>query len=263
MAELAAAGLVLGLFSGLTAGLFGIGGGMIIVPGLTWLLAGQGVAPELRLITAVATSLATIIFTSISAVWMHHRLGAVLWPKVARLTPGVMFGSVLGAMTAAYIDTFALRVIFIGYLLAVGVQMALAIKPGSGRKPASAALDGLMSILIGLTSALVGIGGGTMTVPYLVHYQTPMRNAVAVASACGLPIALAGTLSYMFLGSAMDALPTGSIGYIYAPAFFSILAGSLITAPVGARLANRLPGPALKRYFSVLVFILAIKMIWS
>jgi uncharacterized membrane protein YfcA len=235
---------------------------MIIVPVLVLLFSAQGFPEKLILIMSIATSLATIIFTSISSIWAHHRLGSVVWRKVFRLVPGIMIGAAMGAVVADRIAADWLRFIFIGYLWYVGVHMAVQAKPKPGRLQSPKVLDFGVSVLIGLTSSLVGIGGGTLTVPYLVHFQTPMRNAVAVASACGLPIAVAGTLSYAILGNHALQLPEWSLGYVYLPAFGGILLSSIFTAPMGARLANRLPAQKLKRYFSLLIFVMAIKLMW-
>lgn len=250
------------MFSGVLAGLFGIGGGMVIVPVLVFLFTAQGLPTDLVMIMAIATSLATIILTASSSVLAHHRLGSVLWDKVFRLAPGIMLGAILGAVVADYIHAELLRIIFIVFLLYVGTQMALETKLKTGEANYSKLIDFWVAGAIGLISSLVGIGGGTLTVPYLAHCRYPMRNAVASASACGLPIAVAGTLSYMVLGMNAANLPAWSYGYVYLPAFFGVGLGSIFTAPIGANLAHKLPAQQLKRYFSVLIFILAIKLMW-
>ncbi len=260
MHEIFVASLLLGLLAGLLAGLFGIGGGLVIVPVLAMLFSAHNFPSGLTLIMAVATSLATIILTSTASVWAHHRLGAVVWTQVFRLTPGIMLGAVLGAVLAKQIPADHLKIILAVFLCYVGLQMALQTKPKTGLKPFSGLMDFAMAWLIGLFSAIVGIGGGTLTVPYLVKGQMPMRNAVAVSSACGLPIALMGTLSYAWLGRTAAQLPEASIGYIYLPAFLGVGLASVLTAPIGAWLANRLPAKQLKRYFSLLLFIMAIKL---
>lgn len=250
------------MFSGVLAGLFGIGGGMVIVPVLVFLFTAHGLPTDLVMIMAIATSLATIILTASSSVLAHHRLGSVLWDKVFRLAPGIMLGAILGAVVADYIHAELLRIIFIVFLLYVGTQMALETKLKTGEANYSKLIDFWVAGAIGLISSLVGIGGGTLTVPYLAHCRYPMRNAVASASACGLPIAVAGTLSYMVLGMNAANLPAWSFGYVYLPAFFGVSLGSIFTAPIGANLAHKLPAQQLKRYFSVLIFILAIKLMW-
>jgi uncharacterized protein len=253
---------VLGIVSGLLAGLFGIGGGLVIVPVLAVLFKAHGFSADLIMIMAVATSLAVISFTAVSSVWAHHRLGSVIWPKVLRLVPGIIVGSAVGAMVAKQISAEGLRIFLVVFLLYVGIQMALEITPKAGLLKQSRLLDFFVAIIIGLLSAIVGIGGGTLTVPYLVRGQMIMRNAVAISSACGLPIAVAGTTSYILLGLNVGNLPEGSIGYIYLPAFLATGLTSILTAPLGAKLAHRLPAKKLKRYFSLLLFVMAAKLVW-
>jgi len=262
MTDIFLASIVLGMVAGLLAGLFGIGGGLVIVPVLAVLFSIQKFPPESLMLMAVATSLATIILTAISSVWAHHRLGSVVWFKVFRLSPGIVIGAALGAVIAKHISADALRYILVVFLLYVGIQMALQISPKSGAVKQAPALDYTVAVIIGLLSSIVGIGGGTLTVPYLVHGQMLMRNAVAVASACGLPIAVAGTVSYTVLGWNVAHLPEWSLGYVYLPAFLGIGVSSIFTAPIGAKLAHRLPARSLKRYFSLLLFAMAAKLIW-
>jgi uncharacterized protein len=253
--------LLLGLVAGLLAGLFGIGGGLVVVPVLVFIFKAYELPADLVMIMAIATSLATIVLMSTSSVLAHHRLGSVLWSKVAKLTPGIMLGAVLGALVADFIRTDILRYLFIGYLLFAGTQMALDAKPKAGVADYSGMVDFVVAGVIGLVSALLGIGGGSLSVPYLVHCQYPMRNAVAIGSACGFPIAVVSTLSYMALGLHNPNLPTWSFGYVYLPAFFGVSLGGIFSAPFGAKLAHSLPAKQLKRYFSVLIFILAVKLL--
>lgn len=262
MAEIFMASLLLGSVAGLSAGLFGIGGGLIIVPVLVLLFGHHGFAPELVMIMSIATSLATIVCTSISSVLSHHRLGAVVWAKVYRLVPGIVAGCVLGAIVADQMPKDVLRWVFIVYLSYAAVHMALADKPKPGRAASSKLVDAIAGAVTGGMSAIIGIGGGTLIVPYLVYFQMPMRNAVAVASACGLPIAITSTVSYAILGQAVAHLPPGSIGYVYLPSFLGIAFTSVLTAPIGAKLANRLPAQRLKRYFSLLMFAMVAKLLW-
>ena len=254
--------LAVGTVSGVFAGLFGIGGGLIIVPILASVFKHWGFPADSVLLIAVATSLTTIILTSISSVSAHHRLGAVNWRKVWRLSPGIMLGSGLGAVIAEQISADALRYVLIGFLLYVSVQMALQVQPKAGDSETKLWQDYAVAIVIGVMSAIVGIGGGTLTVPYLVHGQIPMKNAVAVASACGLPIAVAGTISYALVGWHVSGLPAWSLGYVYLPAFLGIGLSSICTAPIGAKLAHKLPAQHLKRYFSLLLLLMAAKLLW-
>jgi uncharacterized membrane protein YfcA len=264
MWEIISASLILGGFSGLLAGLFGIGGGLIIVPILVSLFSIQQIMiPEQQMIFAIATSLATIIFTATSSVLAHHRQGNVLWAKVLRLTPGIIIGAALGAIIADKISADNLRFIFIIYLIYVAFKMALQLKSCESAVKNINSLDYAAGGGIGLLSSILGIGGGTLTVPFLVACQIPMKNAVAVSSACGLPIAFSATVSYIVLGLQQPQLPAWSLGYIYLPAFSGIVLCSILTAPLGAKLATKLPATKLKRCFSIMLFIMAVKMFFS
>ena len=262
MIEVFSASILLGLVSGLLAGLFGIGGGLVIVPVLVILFTAQGFPAELVMLMAVATSLATIILTAIASVLAHHRLDSVVWVKVFSLSPGIMVGAAVGAVVAKHLSADTLRTILAIFLLYVAIQIALQVKPKPDQVKQSKALDFLVASIIGLLSSIVGIGGGTLTVPYLVHGQMLMRNSVAVASACGLPIAVAGTVSYAFLGWNALHLPEWSLGYVYLPVFLGTGLSSIFTAPIGAKLAHKLPARKLKRYFSLLLFVMAVKLMW-
>lgn len=231
MQEIFFASTVLGLVAGLLAGLFGIGGGLVIVPVLAMLFTAQHFPVPLVLLMAIATSLATIILTACASVWAHHRLGSVRWRQVFRLVPGIMVGTVLGAIFAQQLPTGYLRIALAVFLVYVGLQMALAGPPNVRKINENRWLDLCAGLVIGTLSALVGIGGGTLTVPYLLQKQQPMANAVAISSACGLPIAVAGSLSYFYLGQHEAHLPEWSAGYIYLPAVLGVGLSSVLTAP--------------------------------
>lgn len=260
MVEIFLLSMLLGAMSGLVAGLFGLGGGLLIVPILVWIFAGQGFDSELVMIMAVATSLATIVPTASVTVLSHQRKQAVHWPRVFRLLPGIMVGAVIGAFFADMLSGKVLRGFFVVYLLFVGSTMALQKKTVINVSRHGRWLDYIAGGLIGVMSSLLGIGGGTITVPYLLGQRLEMKNAVAISSACGLPIALAGAFSYVLLGWNNVNLPEGSVGYLYLPAFVGIVALSVLTAPVGVKLAHQLPAARLKRYFSIILFIMAAKM---
>ncbi len=185
-----------------------------------------------------------------------------MWVKVFSLSPGIIIGAAVGAVIAKHINADTLRIILVVFLLYVAIQMAFQIKPKSDQIKQSRILDFLVANAIGLLSSIVGIGGGTLTVPYLVRGQMLMRNAVAVSSACGLPIAIAGTVSYAILGWNTLDLPEWSLGYVYLPVFVGTGLSSIATAPVGAKLAHKLPAAKLKRYFSLLLFVMAAKLMW-
>jgi uncharacterized membrane protein YfcA len=185
----------------------------------------------------------------------------MLWRSVKHLAPTIFVGAICGAVIADFMSSEVLQKVFAGYLIIVGLQMAFLLTPREGDLMQSRLLLGIAGMVIGVLSAVLGIGGGTLTVPVLVKLHFPMRNAVAISSACGFPIACAGTLSYAVLGWHKTGLPAGSIGYVYVPAFLGIVLTSMMMAPVGAKLAHRLPTKKLKQFFSVLLFIAAFKLL--
>jgi len=255
--------LFFGGFAGILAGLFGLGGGLVLVPFLYWLFSQQGFDPELIMLMAVATSLATIIVTSSAAVLTHHRLRAVLWPLVCYLAPGVFVGAITGAVIADYLNAETLKSLFAFFMLYVGLKMAFPFRSEAKKWRSTPVFLMFSGSLIGFVSTLIGIGGGTLTVPMLTKCGYPMRNAAAVSSACGLPIAMAGTFSYAFLGWSKSGLPDDCLGYVYLPAFAAIIAASMVMAPAGARLANKLPAQLLKRYFAIVLLLVAARMLWG
>lgn len=246
--------LVLGAAAGVLAGLFGVGGGLIIVPVLVFSFASQGMSAEILTHLAVGTSLATIVFTSINSMLEHHRQGAVRWPLFRWLTLGILLGSVLGALTAAAIHGEWLQKIIGVFALLVAAQLLLNLKPRACRgvpgKPGLAVAGGV----IGWASAIFGIGGGSLTVPFLVWRSVPVQQAVATSSACGLPIAVAGALSFIWTGWGNPLLPSWSVGFVYLPALLGIALTSMFFARFGARLAHRLSPLLLKRLFALLLF---------
>jgi len=258
--EVLIAYLVLGAFAGTLAGLLGIGGGLVIVPVLAWVFRAGGFSGEVLMQAAVGTSLATIVVTSISSVLAHHRRGAVLWRTFAVLTPGVLTGALLGALAAHVIASDGLRVLFGIFELTVAAQMALGLRPAPHRELPGRIVTTSVGAVIGLISALVGIGGGTMTVPYLVWCNVPVRNAVATSAAVGLPIAVAGATGFALTGLE-SSMPAGSLGYVYLPAFAAIVVTSALFAPAGARLAHTLPTRVLKRVFAVFLAVVGAKML--
>ncbi|MFT5880000.1 MAG: putative membrane protein YfcA [Moritella sp.] len=254
--------LVLGAAAGLIAGLFGVGGGLIIVPALIFSFSLQGLSADVLTQVAIGTSLATIVFTSLSAIKTHHSKGAIDWPLVKRLTLGIVAGVVLGSLLADYLPGELLQTIIGIYALIVAVQMGFDLKPKADHVLPKGAGLSVAGGIIGFISALFGIGGGSLTVPYLSWCRVEMRNAVATSSACGLPIAVVGLFSYMMTGWGKAGLPEYSLGYIYLPAFFGIIITSTLFAKQGAKLAHLLPSHVLKRYFAILLLCVAIKFIF-
>ena len=253
--------LLLGALAGVLAGLFGIGGGRVIVPVLYFLFLWQGYPAEWLMHMAVASSLATIIFTALSSTYAHHRRGAVLWQSVYLLAPGVALGGVLGAALADHLASDVLRIFFGVFQLFVATQLILVASPSPQRE-----LPGPVGMVstgtgIGTFSTLLGIGGGTFTVPFLLWCNVNIRKAVATSAAIGVPIALVGTAGLVAVSWGQETLPTGSTGYVYWPAVVAIAATSVLSAPLGARLAHTLPVPLLQRLFAVVVAIVGIRML--
>ncbi|NJB68145.1 hypothetical protein GGQ74_001818 [Desulfobaculum xiamenense] len=255
--------MVLGAFAGVLAGLLGIGGGLVIVPMLTFSFGWQGVAHEHILHMALGTSLATIIFTSLSSMRAHHGRGAVDWRVFWRITPGILTGTFLGAWVAAQLPTNVLKAFFGVFLYYVSYQMLMGKKPSASRElPGSAGIFGVGNV-IGMVSSLVGIGGGTLSVPFLTWCNMAIHRAIGTAAAIGLPIALAGSLGFLINGLGVSGRPEWTVGYIYLPAMVGILSMSVLTAPFGAKLAHSLPVSTLKKVFAVLLFVVGTRMLWS
>jgi len=262
--------LIAGAFAGLLAGLFGIGGGMIIVPALIYIFKAQGV-PEVALThIGIGTSLATIIVTSISSLRAHNSRGAVNWSVWKRMAPGLVIGSLLGAAVASIIHGNSLQAIIgVGAFL-VGLKMLFMKnktleKNDFSKLPSPAGQTGLGSF-IGLVSSIFGIGGGTLTVPILSYCGLKIQNAVGTSAACGLPIASAGAIGFLIFGQFLDAnvkeaLPSGVLGFVHIYAFVCVSLASFFTARIGAKLAHKLPAATLKKAFAVLLLIVGVKLV--
>lgn len=254
---------VLGSVAGVLAGLLGIGGGVIIVPALGMLFVGLGFAPDAVQRLAVGTSLACIVFTSISSMRAHHGHGGVNWPTVRKLSGVIVAGTLAGAWLAARMSTLALRWVFVVFLFSVAVQMLVKVREharGADRQDASGRAV-LAGGLIGFLSSMVGIGGGSMLVPLLLWDGLPMRTAIGTSAALGFMIAVSGSVGSVVSGHAVAGLPSHSIGYVYLPALAGIAVFSMMTAPLGARLAQHLPVLVLKRIFAILLMVLAVKLL--
>ncbi len=253
--------LVLGVAAGVIAGLFGIGGGLIIVPALIFSFKFQGLPIDVLTHMAVGTSLATIVVTSLSSVKTHNDNGAVCWSVFAVLSAGLLGGALLGVYTAINLSGHLLQKLLGVFALLISVKMWFGFKVKEGaRVPAKPVLV-FAGTMIGWISGMFGIGGGTLTVPFLRHISLTMKQAVGTSAACGLPIALMGALSNMVLGEDNPALPALTTGYVYWPAFIGIVLTSVISARIGARLAHGLPGEKLQRMFAVLLVFIGIQFL--
>ncbi len=253
--------LALGAFAGVLAGLLGVGGGIIIVPVLTFLFTAQGLPAPYIAHLALGTSLATIIFTSMSSLRAHHGRGAVEWRVVRRISAGIVAGTLAGSWVAAQMSTRSLKIFFVAFLYYVAIQMLLNIRPKPSRQlPGPAGMLGVGGI-IGAISSLVGIGGGSLSVPFMVWCNMSMHNAIGTSAAIGLPIALAGAIGYMANGFAATSLLPWSVGFVYLPALAGIALASVATAPLGARLAHSLPVSGLKKTFALLLIVMGTKLL--
>jgi uncharacterized membrane protein YfcA len=255
---------VLGIGTGFLAGLLGIGGGMIMVPFLTLILSARGVAPDLTIKMAIATSMATIIFTSVSSVRAHHRRGAVRWDVVKRLAPGIVIGSLVSSLGVfALLKGNVLAIVFALFVGFSATQMFLDKKPKPTRQLPGPAGTVAAGGVIGFVSGLVGAGGGFISVPFMAWCNIAIHSAVATSAALGFPIAVANVAGYVASGLRVENLPPASFGYIWLPGLVLIALFSVFTAPLGARAAHALPVARLKRVFASLLYLLAIYMLYK
>lgn len=253
----------LGTVAGFLAGLLGIGGSVIVVAVLTMIFDAQGVAHEHVLRLALGTGMATVIFTSLASLRAHHRRGAVRWDVVRDMTPGVIVGTFIGTKIAGIVPTRGLALFFSFFLICVAAQMALDLKPSAKRNlPGRFGVAGV-GVGIGALSGLVAVGGGSLTVPWLSWCNVRLQHAIGTSAAMGLPIAFFGTLGYIWQGWGRSGLPAATLGYVMVPVLATIVLGSVLTAPFGARMAHALPVPTLKKAFALLLTILAVKMVWE
>jgi uncharacterized membrane protein YfcA len=255
--------LIMGTCGGFAAGLLGVGGGMVLVPFVTMIFTAEGFPPAVVVHMAIATSLATIMFTSLSSVRAHHLHGAVRWPIVLLLAPGIVIGSWVGPWLAKQLNTSLLALVFALFVAFSATQMILNRKPSPSRELPGHAGMFAVGTGIGVVSGIVGAGGGFLSVPFMSWCNVKMHNAVATSAALGFPIALAGTLSNMYFGWNEPGLPAYSFGYIYLPALLVIALASVSMAPVGARAAHRMPVAKLKRIFAMVLYSLAAYMLWK
>lgn len=253
--------LATGAAAGLLAGLLGVGGGVIVVPALVWVFAEAGFVGDWIFHLAVGSSLATLIGTGIASAYSHHLRGAVRWDLVRALAPWIVIGAWVGSAAAGVLDEAWLRRFFGLFLLYVGGRMLWGRSGDHVRDLPGARSMGLAGTGIGSLSALLGIGGATLTVPFLGRAGLDVRHAIGTSSACGLPIALAGALGFVVTGWGREGLPPGSTGFVYWPAVACILLASVPAAPLGARFAHSLPLVVLKRIFAALVLVIGLKLL--
>lgn len=257
--------LALGAVAGVLAGLLGIGGGLVLVAALVWLLPGQGVPAEHAVHAALATALASIVMTGLSSARAHHRRGSVLWRTAAWLVPGMLLGGWLGSLLATRVDGSLLRVFIAMYCYIAALQLGLDWPRARPERADAPTGPGYIAAggFIGALSALVGIGGGSMTVPLLVWRGVRPVLAVGTSSACGVAIALASVAGYAANGPTAGSLPPGSWGYVFVPAAVAIALASVITAPLGTKIAHRISGLALRRVFAGFLLLVGTSLWWG
>ncbi len=255
--------LCLGGIVGIMSGLLGIGGGLIVVPALVLLLPSFGISAELVMQIALATSLASIIITSGSSALNHLKLGNVDMYVIKWLMPGVVIGGLFGAYIAEWIPSQHLPKVFAGIVMALAIQMFLSIKSTTVRPMPNALTTVFCGSGIGMVSSLAGIGGGSLSVPFLSRHGVEMRKAVGSSSVCGCVIAISGMVGFIFHGAKVDALPQYSVGYVYLPALIAIASTSMLTTKVGAKLASTLPTAVLKKVFALFLLFVSVTMVFQ
>lgn len=256
--------VILGLGSGFLAGLLGIGGGMVMVPVLTWILTGYEVAPELAVKMAIATSMAAILFTSISSVLAHHKRGAVRWDIVKHLAPGIVFGSLASSLGAfALFKGSWLALFFALFVTFSATQMFLDKKPKPSRQMPGPTGKFSAGSMIGFLSGLVGAGGGFISVPFMTWCNVAIHSTVATSAALGFPIALTNVAGYIISGQDIADRPPHSFGYVWLTGLVVVAACSILTAPIGAKAAHALPVKNLKRIFACILYLVAAYMLYT
>ena len=253
--------LGIGAAAGFLAGLFGIGGGMVMVPMLVFVFTAKGFPAEHMMHLSLATAMATIVFTSLSSVRAHHRHGAVDWKVARAMAPGIVAGALAATLAAGFVPTRPLAIFFTGFLFYAATQMFIETKPKPSRElPGALGLFGA-GAGIGAVSGVLAAGGAFLSIPFLAWCNVPLKRAIGTAAANGFPIAVAGTVGYVLNGVRAEGLPEGSFGYVYLPALAIIVAASVPLAPFGARLAHRLPVKRLRIVFALMLFGLALRML--
>lgn len=255
--------LLLGAVAGFFGGMFGIGGGTILVPVFLWLFDAQHFPTEHTMHLALGTAMATILFTSLASLRKHHQHGAVDWQVFRNVTPGVLMGTVLGATSAALVSPRFLMMFFAFFVYFAATQILLDLKPHAERELPGRAGMSLFGSFTGWLSSLVSIGGGTVVIPFLIWCNVPLRRAIGTASAIGFPIAVGGTIGYILIGSHISALPELHLGFVYLPALFWAALASVITAPLGAQTAHRINVSLLRKAFAILLLALATKLLFK
>jgi len=253
--------LALGAVAGFLAGLLGIGGGGMMVPILTSIFVAQGVPLENVVHLALGTAMAVMVITSVSSLRAHHRLGSVRWDIFRVITPGIMLGAFASTFFAAAVPSRPLALFFAVFMAMMAVQMMLDVKPKPTRELPGALGVSSVGFGIGAVSSLVAIGGAAMSIPFMVACNVKLQHAIGTSSAIGWPIAVAGAVGYLVNGLGAPDMPEYSVGFIYVPALLTVAVAGVLTAPLGAKLAHRMPVKQLKKVFAVFFLLLSLKMV--
>ncbi|MFZ2542395.1 MAG: sulfite exporter TauE/SafE family protein [Gallionella sp.] len=253
----------LGIFVGFFAGLFGIGGGLVMVPVLSFLFDEQHLTEQNNLHLALGTAMAAILFSAAYSARTHHMHGAVNFTIVRTMTPGLLLGTALGTLFASNISQIYLAIFFALFVYFAASQMLLNFKPKATRQLPGRLNMTLVGTGIGAISSLVSIGGGTLSVPYMLYHNISLQHAIGTSAALGFPIAIGGTLGYIVTGMTLDTLPQYTLGFVHLPALFLLATGSMLTTPLGAKATHRLPLKILRMAFALLLLVLATKMLWN
>ncbi len=254
--------ILIGAMAGTLAGLLGVGGAILVVPSLVLVFSTQHIVPADQLMHyIVGTSLAATFVTTLFSLRAQYRYGNFSWPLFNKLWPGIAIGTILGTSFATLLNTHFLRILFGVFMVVVSIQTFFRLRESAQEGLPPSLFRWIATLLIGVFAGLLGISGGALTIPYLTYYQTPIRQAMAASTACGVIIAIVGTISFMVLGLHQANAPAWSTGFIYWPAVLGIALGSPWCAALGAAWSSRLPVITLRRVFAAFLFIVGINML--
>jgi len=255
--------LIIGALAGIMSGLFGVGGGVVVIPALSRVFMHYTtIPPAYNMQMAVGTSLAIMIFTAASALYAHHQRKSVQWGMFYSMVPGLIIGSVIGAIIAHFLPSFYLQIIFGVFLIFISFRLMINTPDDANQKGISLKIIRVSSVLIGAFSSLLGVGGGTLLIPFFLRCRLDMREAAGTSVACGLLIGIVATISFMVTGLSSTQHADWSTGYVYWPAFLGVAMASMLLAPLGAALAHQLPTALLKRIFGLFLFLMACDMLF-
>lgn len=255
--------ILIGIFSGLLAGLLGIGGGIIVIPCLVAIFSYQQLFPSYVIMhIAIGTSLAGVIVTAAAASISHYKRQGIRWDFVKTLLPGLISGAIVGAYIAQFLSSDFLRKFFGIFLIFIALRLFFIKQDEQTRAWQSHKILLIAAFIMGALSSILGIGGGVLLVPVLIHYGINTRQLAGTSATCGCAIATTATICFVLSDFFATRHFSGATGYVYWPAFFGIALGSMVSAPLGARLAHALPTSLLKRLFAVLLLLIAIHMLF-